>query len=124
MGVLHKGNWPERENRLVGVEGKVLSRLNQRGGGEWPEQPEKPNYPARTRAITARDDVRVSRDVGEKGCPRWWGLEAGEAIGGRFWELSCDPTQVPDQLWLSDFTGWGASAPLRPLVFPRRNLRS
>lgn len=84
MGILHKGNWPEKENRLVGVEGKVLSRLNQRGGVEWPEEPEKPNYPARTRAITARDDVRVRRDTEEKGCPRWWGLEAGEAIGGRF----------------------------------------
>lgn len=59
MGILHKGNWPEKEKRLVGVEGKVLSRLNQRGGGEWPEELEKPNYPARTRATTARDDVRV-----------------------------------------------------------------
>ena len=48
------------------------------GCGEWREEPEKPDYPARTRAITGRDDVRVRRDTEEKGCPGWDG-----GVGGR-----------------------------------------
>ena len=58
---------------------------------------------------------------------RMVGLDTAEATelgAGRFWELSWDPTQVPAQSWLSDFPGWGAPEPLRPLMFPRRNLCS
>ena len=74
-GFLHKNaskKDTEEEMRLIHIEGKVPSRLNQQGGGEWYVEPEKPNYPARIRTITERSH-RVSRDTEEKGHPREWG---------------------------------------------------
>ena len=40
--------------------------------GSGVKESEKPDYPARTKVITARDDIRVRRDTEEKGCPGWW----------------------------------------------------
>lgn len=108
----------------MGVKGKVPSRLNQQGGGsrERGEEPEKPDDPARM--VPVRDAIRVRRDTEGKGGPRQcgWGCRVRRCKGLRI-ILSTPPSATPES-WLSHFQGWGATGPLRPLVFPRQTLSS